>query len=225
MLWYISANSSVLDIGLMMDVAEVSPKARQRTRLSPEARQAQLLKCAVIAFANNGIGRAVHADVAELANVSVPTVFNYFRTREDLVDAVLGEVERFFLEVANKAHHADLGAVDSLNAHGNQFVESAINQPEYVKVWLEWTSSLRDDVWPRYLVLHNRVINQIARSIQRGIDSGEISVGLSARELAMIFMGSAHSVAMMVYAPETTADGIRAFMQRAVQVLLGKSID
>lgn len=204
-----------------MDVQELKTK---RTRLSPETRQAQLLKCAVSAFAQKGIGRAVHADVAELANVSVPTVFNYFRTREELVDAVLAEVERFYLEVANNAHHSDLGAVDALMVHGNQFVEQAVKHPEYVKVWLEWTSSLRDDVWPRYLVLHNRVVNQIARSIQKGIDSGEITVGLTARELAMIFMGSAHTVAMMVYAPETTVDGISAFMQRAVKVLLGQEV-
>jgi len=204
-----------------VEVVESKPK---RTRLNPEMRQAQLLECAVTAFANKGIGRAVHADVAELANVSVPTVFNYFRTREDLVDAVLTEVERFYLEVATKAHNSGLGAVDALNEHGSQFVSAAIDHQQYVKVWLEWTSSLRDDVWPRYLVLHNRVINQIARSIQKGIDSGEVTVGLTARELAMIFMGSAHTIAMMVYAPETTEDGIRSFTQRAVHVLLGKTV-
>ncbi|GAA3915001.1 TetR/AcrR family transcriptional regulator [Litoribacillus peritrichatus] len=202
-----------------MELAE--PK-NKRTRLNPQKRHAQLLHCAVVAFANKGIGRAVHADVAELAGVSVPTVFNYFRTREDLVDAVLTEVERFYLEVANAAHGNDLSAIDALYEHGNQFVNAAVEHQEYVKVWLEWTSSLRDDVWPRYLLLHNRVISQIARTIQRGIDSQEVNVNLTARELAMIFMGSAHSVAMMVYAPENTPDGIRAFMHRAVKVLLGQ---
>lgn len=202
-----------------MELAE--PK-NKRTRLNPQKRHAQLLHCAVVAFANKGIGRAVHADVAELAGVSVPTVFNYFRTREDLVDAVLTEVERFYLEVANAAHGNDLSAIEALYEHGNQFVNAAVEHQEYVKVWLEWTSSLRDDVWPRYLLLHNRVISQIARTIQRGIDSQEVNVNLTARELAMIFMGSAHSVAMMVYAPENTQDGIRAFMHRAVKVLLGQ---
>ncbi len=204
-----------------MELVETKTK---RTRLDPEKRHAQLLNCAVVAFANKGIGRAVHADVAELAGVSVPTVFNYFRTREDLVDAVLTEVERYFLEVANAAHGGGFDAIDALHEHGNYFVTAAVDHQEYVKVWLEWTSSLRDDVWPRYLLLHNRVISQIARSIQRGIDKGDVTVNLTARELAMIFMGSAHTVAMMVYAPENTADGIRAFMHRAVTVLLGKPL-
>jgi TetR/AcrR family hemagglutinin/protease transcriptional regulator len=202
-----------------LEVAEVKNK---RTRLDPEVRQAQLLKCAVQAFAQKGIGRAVHADIAELAGVSVPTVFNYFRTRDDLVDAVLSEVERFYLEISEQAHSSGFSSIDSLYEHGNLFVTAALENPDYIKVSLEWTSSLRDEVWPRYLLLHNRVINQIARSIQKGIDEKEVDVSLSARELAMIFMGSAHSMAMMMYAPETTTDGVRAFMERAVRVLLGQ---
>lgn len=201
-----------------MDVAEVKPK---RTRLNPETRQAQLLKCAILAFANKGIGRAVHADVAELAEVSVPTVFNYFRTREDLVDAVLTDVERFYLDIAQTAHGQGYSATDALCLHGETFLKAALEQPEYVKVWLEWTSSLREDVWPRYTVLQNRVVNLMARSIQNGIDSGEVTVDLTARELSMVFMGNAHAVAMMCYAPETSIDGIRAFIRRAVYVMMG----
>jgi TetR/AcrR family hemagglutinin/protease transcriptional regulator len=204
-------------------LSKPAPKSvsNKRTRLNPEKRQAQLLQCAVVAFAENGLARAVHADVAELAGVSVATVFNYFNTREDLVDAVLGEVEHFYLELSKAAHSFNFPAREALTQHGLLFIDATEKHQSFVKVWLEWTSSLRDDVWPRYLTLHNRVINQIARSIQASIDKGEVSSDLSSRELAMVFMGQAHTLAMMMYTPEATSEGAKMFVERTVNVLLG----
>lgn len=65
---------------------------RPRTRLSPQKRKLQLMEIALEVFAKRGIGRGGHADIAEIAQVSVATVFNYFPTREDLVDEVLNHV-------------------------------------------------------------------------------------------------------------------------------------
>ena len=64
-----------------------------RRRLAPEERKRLLLNDAVEVFAARGIGRGGHTEIAEMGGVSVATVFNYFNTREDLVDAVLNEVE------------------------------------------------------------------------------------------------------------------------------------
>ena len=47
------------------------------------------MECAIEVFSRRGIGRAGHAEIAEQAKVSVATVFNYFNTREELVDEVL----------------------------------------------------------------------------------------------------------------------------------------
>ncbi len=60
-----------------------------RRRLDPGARRMQLLEHAICAFADAGIERAAHADVAGRAQVSTPTVFKYFPTRDALVDAEL----------------------------------------------------------------------------------------------------------------------------------------
>ena len=63
--------------------------ARIRTRKSPEARKKELFTVGIEAFAERGIGRATHADIAERAGVSVPTVFNYFPNRELLVEMII----------------------------------------------------------------------------------------------------------------------------------------
>lgn len=85
----------------------MEPRAeiRRRTRLSPEARRDQLMECAVEVFSRRGIGRAGHAEIAEQAKVSVATVFNYFNTREDLVDEVLTEIEAFVQQILEQAYN------------------------------------------------------------------------------------------------------------------------
>ncbi len=52
------------------------------------------MEIALEVFAKREIGRGGPADIAEIAQVSVATVFNYFPTREDLVDDVLNFVVR-----------------------------------------------------------------------------------------------------------------------------------
>ena len=53
-------------------------------------------------FARRGIGRGGHADIAEIAQVSVATVFNYFPTREDLVDDANYVVRQFNFSLTNR---------------------------------------------------------------------------------------------------------------------------
>ena len=88
----------------------MEPRAeiRRRTRLSPEARRDQLMECAIEVFSRRGIGRAGHAEIAEQAKVSVATVFNYFNTREDLVDEVLAEIEGFVQQTLRDQVEQDL---------------------------------------------------------------------------------------------------------------------
>ena len=94
-------------------------ETRRRTRLSPNARSRQLMDHAISVFAQRGIGRASHAEIAERAHVSVATVFNYFRTREELVDAVLSEVESYLYTLASQAHNANQSAQSCIE----QFIE------------------------------------------------------------------------------------------------------
>ncbi|WP_305845500.1 TetR/AcrR family transcriptional regulator [Photobacterium leiognathi] len=69
---------------------------KKRTRLSPAMRREQLLHYSMEVFAKKGIGRAGHGDIAEMANVSVATIFNYFPARDALVEQVLTEVNQKF---------------------------------------------------------------------------------------------------------------------------------
>lgn len=195
-----------------------------RKRLNPEQRKQQLLDAAIIVFARRGIGRAAHADIAEETGVSVPTVFNYFKTREDLVDAVLNEVERFFIETAKSFHYTETALDDPLKtimSHSFDFLRLAKDNTNLVKIWLEWGASVRDDSWPRFMDFQAKIIEIIAPTIQAGLDKGQMNSQLSAQELGQILLGQSHPVALCSFAPNQPISDMVRFVQLGMFALLG----
>jgi len=198
--------------------------SNSRKRLNPEQRKQQLLDAAIIVFARRGIGRAAHADIAEETSVSVPTVFNYFKTREDLVDAVLTHVEDFFIETAKEFHHTEHALDDPLKtimAHSFNFLKLANDNPNIVKIWLEWGASVRDDSWPRFMEFQAKIIEIIAPTIQAGLDIGQMNSQLSAEELGQILLGQSHPVTLCSFAPNQPISDMVRFVQLGMFALLG----
>lgn len=145
-----------------------SSRGRRRApALDKAERRALLLQCAMRVFARRGIGAARHAEVARAARVSVPTVFFYFPTRKALVSAVLEEVARFFTEMAETAHGKRGPAPELILEHMRAFAEAVDTHPDHTRVLLEWSTALRDEVWPLFLRFQERIIALIARTIRR----------------------------------------------------------
>lgn len=185
----------------------MEPRAeiRRRTRLSPEARRSQLMECAIEVFSRRGIGRAGHAEIAEQAKVSVATVFNYFNTREELVDEVLAEIERFVNQMLSQAY-GDQGSIfDKIQRHVRLSVDAAYDQPDYAGIWLEWSSSVREEVWPRYTRLLDQCLELIASELQTAMDAGEITSVLSAQDLARSLTGFVYVMMQMINQPQRPA--------------------
>ena len=158
---------------------------KTRTRLSPEKRKQQLLDFALDVFARRGIGRAGHADIAEMANVSVATVFNYFPTREALVEQVLSQVEnRFSLLLSECLGSQDKPLASRLTCITHHLIDAVIGQQDWLKVWFEWSTSVRDEIWPQFVDDNKENLKHIADMFAQGIDNNELATELSAKELA-----------------------------------------
>jgi TetR/AcrR family hemagglutinin/protease transcriptional regulator len=148
-------------------------------------------------FAERGIRRAVHADVAKVAGCAVSTVFLYFPTRDELVDAVLAEVERFYCELADLVHASDAPAPEVLLEHGRRFRASIDSHPDHAFILLNWSASVRSRVWPRYLALIDRLVENHQRTILRGVDEGSVSPAVDAEAAARIIIGHAQMSAQL----------------------------
>ena len=85
-----------------------APGLRDRKKLQTRARIAE---AALNLFAANGFDQTTVAEVAQAADVSVKTVFNYFPAKEDLFFDRTEEVERLWLQAL-----ADRGPGESILA-------------------------------------------------------------------------------------------------------------
>ncbi len=168
-----------------------------RRRLPPEERRAQLLAVALDVFAERGIGAARHAEIAERAGVAVSTTFVYFPTREKLVDAVLDEVARFFLERLERVHAQEKPCAEILAEIGEGFLDLLATHRSHVLVWLEWGAAVRADVWPRYRAFTERAVAITRRTLERGRREGAVAADADTESLARLFASSSQSIARL----------------------------
>ena len=177
-----------------------TPPARRRApRLPPEERRAQLVASAVRVLARRGLGGASHTDVAREAGVSVPAVFVYFATREDLVSAVIDDVARLYLGMADRSLGTQAPVPEALLAFARNFAESVDEQADHARVWLDWSTAIRDELWPRYLEFQERVVSVLAGVIRRGQREGSVARSVQPEDAARLFVGAAYVVSQMKF--------------------------
>jgi TetR/AcrR family transcriptional regulator, hemagglutinin/protease regulatory protein len=191
---------------------------RRARRLDPSQRRPQLLQCALRVFARRGLGGARHAEIAREAKVSVPTVFFYFPSREALVKAVLDEVARFLTDMTVEIHSLPKPAPEIVLAHAKAFADSVDTHPDYARVWLDWSTAMREEIWPLYLDFQENIVGIIANTIrkwQRANGRPEEE----AEDDARLIVGSAHMIAQMKFtrcAPEKLDHFLRTLVRSAI---------
>lgn len=136
-----------------------------RKRLSPDARRAQLLDTAIDVFAEMGLERAGHGDIAKRAGVSTPTVFNYFPTRVALVEAVLVQIEQFVGDMFAAVPDASDNRRHRILQLAAAFQHMVVTQPGATKTFLKWGVSFDADIRPAYLDFQSRMLDQIVATL------------------------------------------------------------
>lgn len=196
---------------------ESSRSVRPR-RMSPEARLSILTSAALQVFARDGLGAARHARVAETAGVALATVFHYFPTRTALVEAVLAEVDRSYVAgLVRAAAEQDVAAPEAILNLLMSFADSIDEAPEHALIWLEWSTSVRAEIWSAYLAFHQRATTGIAAIVQRGIEAGQVKATLEPMDVAHIVVGLAHPIAHMKFSGSS-----RATIEHAMNDLVGQ---
>lgn len=140
---------------------------KKRERLSPQQRREQLMQAAVTAYAQQGVERAGHGDIAKLTSASTATVFNYFPTRGALTDAVLDYVSARILaamEIENAKEQDAVSVLSELLSGFNNLIET---DPDVVKVILNWSVSFGPAVRPSYLAYQDRVLTKLHSALGR----------------------------------------------------------
>lgn len=137
----------------------VKPK---RSRLTPDARVAQLLETAISLFAQKGLGRVGHGDIAKAANVSTGTVFNYFPTIDGLNAAVMNAVSETTLSIFVDEIAADQSA---FLIYGHRILALVEDNPNLLKIFLNWSNAFSEPYRGAFLTLKGEIIFHITQSL------------------------------------------------------------
>ena len=198
------------------------PLPRERAaRLDPGRRRALLLDTALRVFAARGLRAARHAEIAAAAGVSVSAVFFYFPTRAALVEAVIAEIDAFYVALVERALAGEAPAPAALLRLSRAFAASVDSHPGHARVWLDWSTAFGDDVWPRYRAFQARVVGVIAATIERAQRAGSVAPDLDPEGEALMLMGAAYIVVQMKITKRPQAD-IERFLRTLVRSTVGR---
>ena len=206
-------------------MAGPQPQRRPRARrLSPDERRASLVEAGVHVFARRGIGAARPSEVAEEAGVSEATVYVYFPNREALVEAVLDEVGGYYVRLTEAALAADRPLAERLGGLLDGLVASVDADPDHARVWFNWGSAIRGEVWPRFLETEQRLIRAVESAFRDAAPEERERSPLHPVDLARLLIGAGERVARMKFAGCRPAE-VRRFIRSTRRLILADSGD
>lgn len=181
-----------------------------RRRYSPEKRRSMLVDVAIETFADMGIERAGHGDIAKRANVSTATVFNYFPTKKALTLDVLKEIEAQIIEMFESVPEVEGGAREKVLALAIAYEKLIRDRPSTVKTYLAWSVSFNPDLRPQYLDVQSRVLDMVQSNLPEA---------LSTRTDALIINNAANMLAIMTF-DNRSPESMQRFTERLLGALL-----
>lgn len=172
--------------------------------------------------ARRGLGRLTHAETAKEAGTSVPTVFLYFPNRDELVRAVIAEVDRFYTEQGRIHHQAPLTPHDILADHLRAFAASIDTQRDHALIWLEWSTSAGKEsgLWDRFLDYQNRMTRTLAATIRKSETPDWERPRGWVLDAARLILASAYAITQLKLMGQRQSE-IERFIQHSVDMALG----
>jgi TetR/AcrR family transcriptional regulator len=191
-----------------------SPEAQREARKArrQENRRAALLEAAREVLARHGVAGLTMEAVAAAADVSKPAVFYYFRTKEELVGALVAEQHAAEVAVLEKAIAAAPSGVEALVALLRAKVDFYAEDLDAFRVAYLWPQFMglppevmRERVYPA----SRRVNDALEARLQEDARAGRLASGFEPRRLANLAWTTAHGLLSLVAGMEQVGGSTR----------------
>jgi AcrR family transcriptional regulator len=149
-----------------------------------QKRRDQMIKGAVTLFKQKGFHGTTTREIAKAAGFSIGTLYEYIRTKEDILFLVIDSIYEHVSERLGKDLAQQKGTVNSLKfgiAHYITIVNEM--QTEFLVLYQE-TKSLSRDAQHYIFEKETEMLHMFERLIKKCVDSGELH--LSEREVTML---------------------------------------
>jgi AcrR family transcriptional regulator len=173
----------------------------------PDLRQRkaeEILHAAAAVFAELGYRRTRMIDVAERAGVGKGTIYEYFRTKEELFLAIFeGYVENAMVQAEDAAGHST-DPVSALRA----FAESTFAElrrmlalyPLTLEFWAAAAGSeFADRVSTEFRSLYRRYGDEVAAMIRAGVEAGYFAADVPVDHVARVLVGAIDGIYLQAW--------------------------
>ena len=151
-----------------------------------DERTSQIITAAEDVFTKKGFNEARMDDIAEETGLSKGTLYNYFKSKDDLIIAILDRMfQREFSQLEN-IDQEGLSATDAIWKITNLLTKDILGMIRLIPIVYQFLAlAFRNKVVQKALKKYvNRYLDVLTPIIQRGIDSGEFRQ-LNAREVSV----------------------------------------
>ena len=178
---------------------------KKNLRLHPRDRKKQLENFVIMAVAQHGIARVTHSHVCVLADVSVSTVHFYYKRRKDLVNSAIRQVESFLIDMFDE-NLDRTSEVDALTDLAAAFVKEGFENPDLIKVWLDWSAGINQSVWLEYQNLLKKLHAKVRNVLTRSKRNGNLPANFDSMSATRLYIGSGHTLQLMIFDGATKRD-------------------
>jgi AcrR family transcriptional regulator len=198
-----------------------------RRQLQKQERERRILTAARKLFDRNGYAKTSMEDVAERAGLAVGTLYNYFRSKDDLLLAIMRrEADRLVRIAEGILANPPDDPVIAIAAMADLFVESITAEERML--WRElFAASIGSpqDLGARLLELDMQIVAQLSALLEKMRAHGSIAADIDPSETAMTIYGICIAWALAFVTNETISveamrDGIAGAIRMMVRGLL-----
>ena len=138
----------------------------------------QIIDAAISVFARKGLEKGKISDIAKEAGIGKGTIYEYFRSKEEIFSAIEVAVMGEFMTQIHELLAANLTPTEKLKTIMNQSLEAIMEMGDAVLIVTEmWAQGARG-LWHKegktsLAELYNEMKNHLKSILQDGIDNGE----------------------------------------------------
>ena len=172
-------------------------------------------------FAAQSYDRATVEDIARAAEISVGTLYQLFRSKEDLYRALVARQQsRFFEYINERVDDVDTPRQwihTAIAAHMQMFAEFRTGWRMYVTASTGFSPEVKDELFRGVLEIHQAFLGRTVEVCRRGLQEGAFRPGLSAELLAVAILSVPHS--FLAYIFENDEPNVGKLTPRAIEAV------
>ena len=153
-------------------------------------KQAAIFQAALRVIKEQGFHKAKMADIAAEAGISYGLVYHYFKSKEDLFEAILEHWWGSLFALMKTLSEKDDSVPDKLHAIINYFLDTYQENPELVNIFITEISRSTSNLTETRLGHFKKFMSLIEAFIKQGQEQGILRTDFKASYLTYIFLGA-----------------------------------